>query len=235
MSAIPEPTAEIQNVDIEEQEQGQDQDPEQQEQDQEPDLESDLETSDVVPKLEIASLTTTRAAVGPADLEKELQSVKERLEAIAKEERTGADAEKVALEELGKATEALIAARKQLSEKQAQLDALDDSDSSRSTVQSELDQLIKEADDKEHQWSATKEVCHREFGPITDNSSAPVTEAKVRAEHDIKLLQDQIANLQKQLDAVSIRRKLMAADAEEQHRKLAERGDALEDEDEIDV
>ena len=49
--------------------------------------------------------------------------------------------------------------------------------------------------------------------PPRPHSPSPVA----KAEHDIKLLQDQIVNLQKQLDAVSIRRKQMAAEAEEQH------------------
>lgn len=130
-------------------------------------------------------------------------------------------------------------------------------------VQLEIVRLTKETKAIEHQWSATKEVYYREFGPITDNAE-PVTEVKgkrgssknpfpppsvdmfypshltpfdssfpvcqlAKAEHDIKMLQDQIANLQKQLDAVSLRRKQMAADAEEHHRKLAEHGEIDED------
>ncbi|KAG0333730.1 hypothetical protein BG004_000720, partial [Podila humilis] len=98
-------------------------------------------------------------------------------------------------------------------------------------VQLEIVRLTKQTKDLEHQWSATKEVYYREFGPITD-TPAPVTEVKAKTEHDIKMLQDQIANLQKQLDAVSLRRKQMAADAEEHHRKLAEQGE-LETEDDI--
>ena len=145
----------------------------------------------------------------------------------------------------------------------------------RSEVQADVDRLTKEADDMEHQWSATKEVCHREFGPIAEDVAAPVTEAKgkgpqpgsqhhhhqkdvklrsltplllisfiqkkimvgfiAKAEHDIKLLQDQIASLQRQLDAVSVRRKQMAADAEEQQQRLAEQGAPIDDDEEEDA
>ncbi|KAF9958418.1 hypothetical protein BGZ72_000406 [Mortierella alpina] len=131
--------------------------------------------------------TKTTAIAPRADLAAELTFVQERLETIAKEERTGADGEKVALEEI-------------------------------------------DSDAKEHQWSATKEVYHREFGAITEDATiAPLTEGKAKAAQDIKQLQDQIASLQKQLDAVSIRRKQMAADAEEQHRRLEEEGGVLDD------
>ncbi|KAF9184490.1 hypothetical protein BGZ51_009396 [Haplosporangium sp. Z 767] len=162
------------------------------------------------------------SVVSRLDLAAELIFAQERLAVIAKEDRSGADAEKVALEEFAKSTQALIESRRLLNEKQAQLDALDESDTTR--VQAELDQLTKDAKDKEHQWSATKEVYHREFGPITEDSSSPVTQVKAKAEQDIKALQEQIANLQKQLNAVSIKRKQMVADAEEQQRRLAEQG-----------
>ncbi|KAF9206311.1 hypothetical protein BGZ49_002659 [Haplosporangium sp. Z 27] len=161
------------------------------------------------------------------DLQDELKFTQERLEVIASEERTGADAEKVALEELQKSTESLISIRKELSEKHTQLGSLDEGDSNRSEIQSEVDRLTLERDEKEHQWSATKEVWRREFGPIEDNTSdsAKNNETKAKTEYDIKLLQEQITNLQKQLDAVSIRRKQMAAEAEEQQKRLAEHGE----------
>lgn len=44
-------------------------------------------------------------------------------------------------------------------------------------VQLEIVRLTKETKGIEHQWSATKEVYYREFGPITDNAE-PVTEVK---------------------------------------------------------
>ncbi|KAG0259533.1 hypothetical protein BG011_002581 [Mortierella polycephala] len=162
------------------------------------------------------------SAVSRLDLTAELTFAQERLAVIEKEDRTGADGEKVALEEFTKSTQALIESRSLLNEKQAQLDALDESDTTRSSVQSELDQLTEDAKHKEHQWSATKEVYHREFGPITEDSSSSVTQVKAKAEHDIKALQEQIANLQKQLNAVSIKRKQMVADAEEQQKRLDE-------------
>ncbi|KAF8948872.1 hypothetical protein CPC16_001155 [Podila verticillata] len=158
----------------------------------------------------------------------ELKFVRERLDTIAKEERSGADPEKIALEELGKSTKALIISRRTLKTRESELTSLDISDSRFQDVQLEIVRLTKETKGIEHQWSATKEVYYREFGPITDNAE-PVTEVKAKAEHDIKMLQDQIANLQKQLDAVSLRRKQMAADAEEHHRKLAEHGEIDED------
>ncbi|KAG0354871.1 hypothetical protein BG005_006155 [Podila minutissima] len=158
----------------------------------------------------------------------ELKFVRERLDTIAKEERSGADPEKIALEELEKSTKALIISRRALKTKESELTTLDISDTRFQDVQLEIVRLTKETRGIEHQWSATKEVYYREFGPITDNAE-PVTEVKAKAEHDIKMLQDQIANLQKQLDAVSLRRKQMAADAEEHHRKLAEQGEIDED------
>ncbi|KAG0023639.1 hypothetical protein BGZ81_008048 [Podila clonocystis] len=158
----------------------------------------------------------------------ELKFVRERLDTIAKEVRSGADPEKIALEELEKSTKALIISRRNLKTKESELTTLDISDTRFQDVQLEIVRLTNETKGIEHQWSATKEVYYREFGPITDNAE-PVTEVKVKAEHDIKMLQDQIANLQKQLDAVSLRRKQMAADAEEHHRKLAEQGEIDED------
>ncbi|CAO3569214.1 unnamed protein product [Mortierella alpina] len=178
----------------------------------------------------------TKTIAPRADLAAELTFVQERLQAIAKEERTGADGEKVALEELGKSTEALIASHQLLSEKQTQLDLLSTDDSARAGVESELDQLKNDTVAKDHQWSATKEVYHREFGAITEDvTAAPLTEGKAMAAQDIKQLQDQIASLQKQLDAVSIRRKQMAADAEEQHRRLEQENGMLDDDDEVAV
>ncbi|KAF8982167.1 hypothetical protein BGZ46_001703 [Entomortierella lignicola] len=170
---------------------------------------------------------SAEAGLSSIDLQDELKFTQERLEVIASEERTGADAEKVALEELQKSTESLISIRKELSEKHTQLSSLDEGDSSRSEIQSEVDRLTLERDEKEHQWSATKEVWRREFGPIEDNTSdsAKNNETKAKTEYDIKLLQEQITNLQKQLDAVSIRRKQMAAEAEEQQKRLAEHGE----------
>lgn len=41
-----------------------------------------------------------------------------------------------------------------------------------------------------------------------------------RTEKDIRVLQDQIASLQKQLDAVATRRRQMAIDAEEYRRRM---------------
>ncbi|KAG0373130.1 hypothetical protein BGX24_012107 [Mortierella sp. AD032] len=167
--------------------------------------------------------------VPQADLDAELTFCKERLEAIETEERTGVDPEKIALEELEKSTRALISVREQLNTKQEQLSNADSTN--RDNAQAEIDALEKESSDKEHQWSATKEVYHREFGAIVEDTSKPVTVVKAKAELDIKTLQDQIASLQKQLDAVSLRRKEMVADAAEQHRRLVERnGGGVDDE-----
>ncbi|KAF9899183.1 hypothetical protein BX616_003196, partial [Lobosporangium transversale] len=133
------------------------------------------------------------------------------------------------LETLQKSTEELISIRKQLSEKQAELDALDESDNDRSDVSAEVERLKKEVDEKEHHWNATKEVWRREFGPIVDSNSSLSTGINAANQHDIKRLQEQIASLQKQLDEVSLRRKQMVADAEEQHRRLVEQDDSIDD------
>ncbi|KAI1320544.1 hypothetical protein EDD11_000506 [Mortierella claussenii] len=187
----------------------------------------DTENINVVQELEIKK---NHRAHSTLDLDAELITVQERLAAIKKEERTGADAEKVALEELEKSTQGLITIREQLSNKEKELAVLDESDNSRADVQTAVDRLTKEVGEKEHQWSATKEVWYREFGPITENKHSGIgSEVQAKA-HDIKVLQDQIESLQKQLDAVSIRRKQMAADAEEQHRRLAEEGGGISDE-----
>ncbi|KAG0220216.1 hypothetical protein BGX33_005576 [Mortierella sp. NVP41] len=167
--------------------------------------------------------------VPQADLDAELTVCKERLEAIEKDEgRTGADPEKIALEELEKTTQILISVRKELTTKQEQLD--DEAEgATRDKLKEEIRVLSKESSEKERQWSATKEVYHREFGPIVEDTSKPVTGVKAKAALDIKMLQEQIASLQKQLDAVSLKRKEMAADAEEQHKRLAEQNHIDED------
>ncbi|KAG0055603.1 hypothetical protein BGZ83_008037 [Gryganskiella cystojenkinii] len=170
-----------------------------------------------------------------ANQDPELIFIRERLQAIEKyervsddrrpaavylkEERSGVDGEKIALEELEKSTLGLWTARKLLADKKAEIESSTVADDD---TQVEIAELEKNLVVKEHQWSATKEVYHREYGPIAEeNNAAPVTEIKAKAEHDIKMLQDQIANLQRQLNAVSIRRKEMAAEAEEQHKRLA--------------
>ncbi|KAG0223606.1 hypothetical protein B0O80DRAFT_500705 [Mortierella sp. GBAus27b] len=163
-----------------------------------------------------------RSALSSVDYQAELKTVQERLEAIEKEERTGADAERVALEELEKATKSVIEAQEAVNEKRQQLNALDESDDDRSRVQAELDQLVKDADEKEHQWSATKEVYYREFAPLDEDPSASITALKAK-------LQEEIASLQKQLELASIRRKQMAADAEEISRRLADQAPSSAD------
>ncbi|KAF9154314.1 hypothetical protein BG015_001290 [Linnemannia schmuckeri] len=201
-----------------------------QEQTQEDDKDT-LSKDQKVPEHTKTTATVTAAVIVPqADLDAELMFCKDRLEAIEKEERTGADPEKVALEELEKSTRTLISVRERLAAKQEQLEDPADS-TNRDGVQAEIDTLAKESSKKEHQWSATKEVYHREFGAIVEDASRPVTVVKAKAELDIKMLQDQIASLQKQLDAVSLKRKEMVADAAEQHRRLVERnGGGIDDE-----
>ncbi|KAF9550348.1 hypothetical protein EC957_000650 [Mortierella hygrophila] len=202
-----------------------------QEQTQTQDDNDALSKDQKVPEHTQTTATVASAVIVPqADLDAELTFCKDRLEAIEKEERTGADPEKVALEELEKSTRTLISVREQLAAKQEQLDDAADS-TDRDGVQVEIDALAKESSEKEHQWSATKEVYHREFGAIVEDTSKPVTVVKAKAELDIKKLQTQIASLQKQLDAVSLKRKEMVADAAEQHRRLVERnGGGVDDE-----
>ncbi|KAF9433091.1 hypothetical protein BGZ76_009894 [Entomortierella beljakovae] len=177
------------------------------------------------------SIETVKEGQSSIDLEAELKFTRERLETIASEERTGADAEKIALEELQKSTESLIAIHKELDEKQTQSSSLEEGDSNKVDLQSEIDCLSLKINEGEHQWSATKEVWRREYGPIEDNYDANSSnETKANSVYDIKLLQEQITNLQKQLDAVSLRRKQMVLETEEKYKRLTEKDDEVEQE-----
>lgn len=71
---------------------------------------------------------------------------------------------------------ALWTARKLLSDKKAELESASTADDD---AQLEITELEKNLVFKENQWSATKEVYHREYGPIAEeNNATPVTEIK---------------------------------------------------------
>ncbi|KAF9919762.1 hypothetical protein FBU30_010587 [Linnemannia zychae] len=150
-------------------------------QDRSMDNDNRLSSNQIVPEHNTKKTTVSATIIIPivphADLEAELIFCKDRLEAIEKEERTGVDPEKIALEELEKSTRSLISIREKWNAKQEELDKID-----------------------------------------------------AKAELDIKKLQEQIASLQKQLDAVSLKRKEMAANAAEQHKRLVEQnGGGIDD------
>ncbi|KAG0080102.1 hypothetical protein BGZ93_003774 [Podila epicladia] len=178
------------------------------------------------------------------DITYELKFVKDRLATIARDEDPEEEPERLALSEIERSTEALIASRKVLSERQRQLAFMDAGDSQRPALQAEVTQLMSESKYKERQWTANKEAYYREFSsgtavvitsttgtsvgadgipepiaPVPRKLSPAEEEMKARAEKDVKVLQDQIALLQKQLDAVASRRKQMAIDAEEYQRR----------------
>ncbi|KAF9305394.1 hypothetical protein BGZ74_010353 [Mortierella antarctica] len=179
------------------------------------------------------------------DITYELKFVKERLATIARDDDPEEEPERLALLEIERSTEALIASRKVLSERQRQLAFMDAGDNKHPALQAEVTQLMSESKYKERQWTANKEAYYREFSSgtavvITSTTAASVgvdgipepiaaaprklspaeAEMRARAEKDIRMLQDQIALLQKQLDAVASRRKQMAIDAEEYQRRM---------------
>ncbi|KAG0239093.1 hypothetical protein BGW41_007936 [Actinomortierella wolfii] len=158
------------------------------------------------------------------DIRAELDFVKARLETIPKDvSDQKVNEERVALQELQKSTEIYIASQDALAEKQQQLANVQDNDGVRAVLQSQVDQLSQETKAKERQWSATKEVYHREFGELMD-SPKKLSSVRAKTEIDIQQLQEQIAHLQRQLDTVAARRRQMMADAEEHRRRFAEAG-----------
>ncbi|KAG0272863.1 hypothetical protein BGZ95_011347 [Linnemannia exigua] len=127
---------------IQEQEKQQDQTQQEAQQEQQHHQDDNAVSNDQKASEHTKKTTITAVVVPQADLDAELTFCKERLEAIETEERTGADPEKIALEE------------------------------------AEIDALAKASSEKEHQWSATKEVYHREFGAIVEDTAKPVTVVK---------------------------------------------------------
>ncbi|KAG0369695.1 hypothetical protein BGZ54_009185 [Gamsiella multidivaricata] len=103
---------------------------------------------------------------------------------------------------------------------------------SRPSLQAELGQLSDDTKSMEYQWSTFMAAYHRDFVVIAAAAAAKAkaladAELKAQLEHDIKILKDQITDLQRQMDAVAARRKQMLADAEEQS-KIARRTTVLE-------
>ncbi|KAF9975802.1 hypothetical protein BGZ73_000393 [Actinomortierella ambigua] len=159
------------------------------------------------------------------DIHAELDFVKARLETIAQDlSDPRINEERVALQEqLQKATENYIASQEELAAKQQQLSNNMHNEGVRVVLESQVDFLTEETKSKERQWSATKQVYHREFGELMD-SPRKMSSVRAKTEVDIRQLQEQIAHLQRQLDTVAARRRQMMADAEEHRRRYADAG-----------
>ncbi|KAG0259430.1 hypothetical protein BG011_002642 [Mortierella polycephala] len=133
----------------------------------------------------------------------------------------GFENERAVLSALERLTDQLITSRKALSEKQRQLIVLHINDSRR--IQAEVQQLLETCRNMEQQWITDREAYYRDYvlaaaAAAADRAAKARAELKAKTEQEIRLLQDQIANLQRQLDAVAARRKQMYADAQEQDR-----------------
>ncbi|KAF9359850.1 hypothetical protein BGX26_011227 [Mortierella sp. AD094] len=172
------------------------------------------------PAEEIIRLVDT---IPHVDLAGELEKIKARLAVLVGNSQLDMDSEIAALLELEKSTETLIISRKTISEKQRQFILLHINDGRRPSLQAELIQLINENKVVQHQWSVSMEVYHQDYVVAAAAAAAEAAakanaELKATLENDVKILKSQIANLQRQLDAVASRRRQMLADAEEQHK-----------------
>ncbi|KAF9985459.1 hypothetical protein BGZ75_002983 [Mortierella antarctica] len=159
------------------------------------------------------------------DLNGKLQAIKNRLEVMDHESNPNSEIERGMLLELGKLTETLLVNRVVMSEKLRQHILLHINDSRRLNLQAEIMQVSTDSRPMEQQWVTLKEIYHRDFVVAAAKAAAAakakaVAAQKAQTEHDIGLLKDQIAVLQKQLDAIRARRKQMSVDAEEQRRIL---------------
>ncbi|KAF9179396.1 hypothetical protein BGZ51_006943 [Haplosporangium sp. Z 767] len=124
---------------------------------------------------------------------------------------------------LERLTDQLITSRKVLSEKQRQLILLHINDSGRPNIQAEVQQLMETCRNMEQQWITDRETYYRDYvlaaaAAAADKAAKARAELKAKTMQEIRLLQDQIAALQRQLEAVAARRKQMYADAQEQDR-----------------
>ncbi|KAG0347609.1 hypothetical protein BG004_007370 [Podila humilis] len=180
------------------------------------------------------------------DITYELKFFKDRLASITRDNDLEEEPERQALLEIVRSTETLIASRKVLSEHQQHLAAMAIDDSNRAPVQAEVALLLGESKIKERQWTTNKEAYYREFSSGTavvivssptigaDGIPEPLAaaprqlspaeaEMRARTESEIEVLLTQIAQLQRQLDAVSTRRKQIALDAEAYQRMMEPR------------
>ncbi|KAI7828582.1 hypothetical protein BC939DRAFT_443325 [Gamsiella multidivaricata] len=167
------------------------------------------------------------------DLGNELEKIKEWLSVLSSGGRKLEYVNEIAnLRELENFTQALIELHRMVNEKYRQLTLLHINDSRRPSLQAELGQLSDDTKSMEYQWSTFMAAYHRDFVVIAAAAAAKAkaladAELKAQLEHDIKILKDQITDLQRQMDAVAARRKQMLADAEEQS-KIARRTTVLE-------
>ncbi|KAF9107357.1 hypothetical protein BGX29_006565 [Mortierella sp. GBA35] len=164
------------------------------------------------PEYEISAEELIRpvAALMQLDLEGELIYFRDRLAGL-QHGQPDVEKERIALLELEKSTEALMNSRKVLSDKQRQLLLLHINDSRRPNLQAEVALLTTESRSMEHQWRTGKEVYHQDYVVAAAAAAAAAAakanaELRAQTEKDIVVLREQIANLQRQLDAVAARR-----------------------------
>ncbi|KAG0313133.1 hypothetical protein BGZ97_010505, partial [Linnemannia gamsii] len=165
------------------------------------------------PEFSAEALIRPVAALMQLDLAGELIYFRDRF-ADLQSGQPNFEQERSALLELERSTEALTTSRKVLTEKQRQLLLLHINDSRRPNLQTEVVQLTTECRAMEQQWRSWKETYHRDYVVAAAKAAAAAAakanaELKAQTEKDIAVLKGQIANLQRQLDAVAARRSQM--------------------------
>ncbi|KAG9067307.1 hypothetical protein KI688_012090 [Linnemannia hyalina] len=165
------------------------------------------------PEFSAEALIRPVAALMQLDLAGELIYFRDRF-ADLQQGQPGFEQERSALLELERSTEALMTSRKALTEKQRQLLLLHINDNQRPNLQNEVVQLTTECRAMEHQWRTGKETYHRDYVVVAAKAAAAAAakanaELKAQTEKGIAVLKGQIANLQRQLDAVAARRSQM--------------------------
>ncbi|KAG0298247.1 hypothetical protein BGZ96_001213 [Linnemannia gamsii] len=165
------------------------------------------------PEFSAEELIRPVAALMQLDLAGELIYFRDRFADLQHGQPTF-EQERSVLLELERSTEALMTSRKMLTEKQRQLLLLHINDSRRPNLQTEVLQLTTECRAMEQQWRSGKETYHRDYVVAAAKAAAAAAakanaELKAQTEKDISILKGQIANLQRQLDAVTARRSQM--------------------------
>ncbi|KAI8604180.1 hypothetical protein EDD21DRAFT_402236, partial [Dissophora ornata] len=160
------------------------------------------------------SSTESMDTLHNVDLNGELEKIKQRLQILAGDAQTSSVSEKAALLELEQSTEALILSRRMMNERQHQLILLHITDSKRPNLQAELAQLSENRKLMAEQWSTDMDAYYREFvvaaaAAAVEAAAKANAELRAKLEHDIRILNGQIANLQRQMDAVAARRRRM--------------------------
>ncbi|KAF9550967.1 hypothetical protein EC957_010734 [Mortierella hygrophila] len=165
------------------------------------------------PEFSAEALIRPVAALMQLDLAGELIYFRDRF-ADLQQGQPGFEQERSTLLELERSTGALMTSRKVLTEKQRQLLLLHINDNQRPSLLNEVVQLTTECRAMEHQWRTGKETYHRDYVVVAAKAAAAAAakanaELKAQTEKDIAVLKIQIANLQRQLDAVAARRSQM--------------------------